>query len=94
MKGWKLLGSVTAILFLIAVGGALVTSSIPATSALAQGEQGQIGRYQISAWASYAGAKVHHSGYYVLDTITGKVVDSGHEIHGIGSGSEEKKEAR
>lgn len=47
---------------------------------------GAVGRYQISAWASYSGARVHHSGYYVLDTVTGKVVDKGHEIHGIASG--------
>ncbi len=92
MNGWKLLGMVTASFFLLAVGGALVASSMPAVSALAQGEQGQAGRYQISAWASYAGAKVHHSGYYVLDTATGKVVDRGHEIHGIGSGPEGKME--
>jgi hypothetical protein len=92
MKSWKLLGLVTVTFFFVAVGGMLMASSIPATSALAQGEQGQIGRYQISAWASYAGAKVHHSGYYVLDTVTGKVVDRGHEIHGIGSDPGGKKE--
>lgn len=48
--------------------------------------QGEIGRYQISSWASYSGERVHHSGYYILDTMTGKVVDRGHEIHGIDSG--------
>ncbi|APG27177.1 hypothetical protein A7E78_04610 [Syntrophotalea acetylenivorans] len=92
MKSWKLLGLVTVTFFLVAVGGMLMASSISATSASAQGKQEQVGRYQISAWASYAGAKVHHSGYYILDTVTGKVVDSGHEIHGIGSGPEGKKE--
>jgi hypothetical protein len=40
-----------------------------------------IGRYQISAWAAQAGASVHHSGYYVLDTAAGKVVDSKVEVH-------------
>jgi hypothetical protein len=45
--------------------------------------EGSIGRYQISSWASYAGARVHHSGYYIIDTATGQVVDRGHEIHGI-----------
>jgi len=47
----------------------------------------EIGRYQISSWASYAGERVHHSGYYILDTTTGKVVDRGHEVHGIEGGS-------
>ena len=49
---------------------------------------GGVGRYQISSWASYAGERVHHSGYYIIDTATGKVVDRGHEIHGISSGSQ------
>lgn len=40
-----------------------------------------IGRYQISAWAAQAGATVHHSGYYVLDTATGKVVAREAEVH-------------
>jgi hypothetical protein len=47
---------------------------------------GGVGRYQISSWASYTGERVHHSGYYIIDTTTGKVVDRGHEIHGIDSG--------
>lgn len=50
-------------------------------------DRGDIGRYQISSWASYSGARVHHAGYYVLDTTTGKVVDSHHEIHDIDSDS-------
>jgi hypothetical protein len=41
----------------------------------------EIGRYQISAWAAQAGAMVHHSGYYVLDTATGKVVAREAEVH-------------
>lgn len=40
-----------------------------------------IGKYQISAWSAQAGVTVHHSGYYVLDTATGKVVDSKVEVH-------------
>jgi len=47
----------------------------------------EVGRYQISSWASYAGERVHHSGYYIIDTTAGKVVDRGHEIHGIQKGS-------
>ncbi|MHC4686648.1 MAG: hypothetical protein ACYTEW_20415 [Planctomycetota bacterium] len=49
--------------------------------ALAARGNKDIGRYQISAWAAQAGATVHHSGYYVLDTTTGKVVDSKMEVH-------------
>ena len=47
----------------------------------------EVGRYQISSWASYSGERVHHSGYYIIDTTTGKVVERGHEIHGIDKGS-------
>jgi len=47
----------------------------------------EVGRYQISSWASYAGERIHHSGYYIIDTTTGKVMDRGHEIHGIQKGS-------
>jgi len=47
---------------------------------------GDVGRYQISSWASYSGLRVHHSGYYIIDTTTGKIVDSGHEIHSFESG--------
>lgn len=49
--------------------------------------KGEVGRYQISSWAAYSGEKVHHSGYYVVDTATGQIVDRGHEIHGISSGN-------
>lgn len=87
MKRWKTVGMVLGICSLFALGGVVATSLYPAASA-AQGEAGAIGRYQISAWASYSGERVHHSGYYVLDTVTGKIVDSGHEIHGIRGGSE------
>jgi len=40
-----------------------------------------IGRYQISSWAAQAGAYTHHNGYYIIDTATGKVVDSKSEVH-------------
>ncbi len=42
---------------------------------------GEIGRYQIAAWAAQSGSYTHHSGYYVLDTVTGKVVASKSEVH-------------
>lgn len=49
----------------------------------AEAEQGRdsVGRYQIAAWAAQAGARTHHNGYYIVDTVTGKIVDSGAEIH-------------
>ena len=88
MERTKLAWMVAAIFFLLMAGGLVVATSLRPDSALAQGEKEQVGRYQISAWASYSGARVHHSGYYVIDTVTGKVVDRDHEIHSIGSGPE------
>jgi hypothetical protein len=42
-----------------------------------------IGRYQIISWAAQTGnAGFHHSGYYILDTVTGEVVDQKLEMHG------------
>lgn len=53
--------------------------------ALAQrGDPEGIGRYQISAWAASSGGATHHAGYYVLDTVTGKVVDRKAEVHTTG----------
>jgi hypothetical protein len=52
-------------------------------SADAEQEQNGIGRYQVSAWGAYSGERVHHSGYYVVDTVTGKIVDRGHSTHSI-----------
>ncbi len=66
----------------------MVATSMNQSAAQAQGGQERIGRYQLSAWASYSGSRVHHCGYYVLDTVTGRIVDRGHEIHGIVSGPE------
>jgi hypothetical protein len=41
---------------------------------MAVGGNGEIGRYQIGAWATQgAGAIASHTGYYILDTATGKV---------------------
>lgn len=45
---------------------------------------GEAGRYQISAWAAQSGSYTHHSGYYVLDTVTGKVIASKSETHTSG----------
>lgn len=47
-------------------------------------QEGAAGRYQISAWAAPLGAVgAHHSGYYVLDTVTGKVIDKFEDRHEI-----------
>jgi len=43
----------------------------------------QIGRYQVSAWSAYSGERVYASGYYIIDTTNGKVIDSAHENLGI-----------
>ncbi len=59
----------------------LAHSFLASKPALAVRGSEDIGRYQISAWASQAGATVHHSGYYVLDTTTGKVVAREAEVH-------------
>jgi hypothetical protein len=54
----------------------LLNSVLSSNPALAVTRDEEKGRYQISAWAVQAeGVKVH-SGYYVLDTATGKVVAS------------------
>ncbi len=58
----------------------LVSTLMPVRTATAQHE-GQINRYQISAWAAHTGGYGHHAGYYVLDTVTGKVVDQKEQVH-------------
>ena len=39
-----------------------------------------IGRYQITSWAASTGIS-HHMGYYIVDTVTGKVADKQAEVH-------------
>jgi len=50
-------------------------------NAIAGSNSEGIGRYQISAWAAQIATGYHHSGYYVLDTVTGKVVESKSDVH-------------
>ncbi|RMG04436.1 MAG: hypothetical protein D6726_03335 [Nitrospirae bacterium] len=50
----------------------------------AKAENSEVGRYQISAWSAQSGSYTHHSGYYILDTITGKVIASKSEVHTSG----------
>jgi len=71
-----LLGIIAVLLFIIVVQG--LTGTAPA---IAENSEKSIGRYQISAWAARAGSLTHHAGYYIVDTVTGKVVDSKAEVH-------------
>ena len=58
------LGMLTAVGLLLVMGAASGTS--------------EIGRYQIAAWGAARG-DYYRSGYYVLDTRTGKITDQGAE---------------
>jgi hypothetical protein len=71
-----LLGIVSMLLLLNLLNNVL--SSKPA---LAVSEDEKKGRYQISAWGVQAQNAEPRSGYYVLDTATGKVVASKIEVH-------------
>ena len=48
--------------------------------AFAVPESSTPGRYQISSWAGHGGGFILHEGYYIVDTTTGKVVDSHEKI--------------
>jgi hypothetical protein len=50
-------------------------------AALAQKDTPVLGRYQVSAWGSYTGGTTCHFGYYVVDTVTGKIIDKVLEEH-------------
>ncbi|NWG02826.1 MAG: hypothetical protein HXY44_08230 [Syntrophaceae bacterium] len=54
----------------------LLNNVFSSKAALAVSEDEKKGRYQISAWAVEAEGVKARSGYYVLDTATGKVVAS------------------
>jgi len=54
----------------------LMNSFFSSRQALAVPGDKDTGRYQISAWAAQSEGSLVHSGYYVLDTATGKVVAS------------------
>lgn len=73
-----LLSMIAALLFLNLLSGML--SSRPAT---AEQANNGINRYQLSAWASSIGTYGHHSGYYVIDSTTGKIVDKHEDVHTI-----------
>ena len=71
-----LLGIVSILLLLNVLNN--VFSSKPA---LAVSEDENKGRYQISAWGVQPQNAEPRSGYYVLDTATGRVVASKTEVH-------------
>ena len=68
----KVLLGIVSILLLLN----LLNSVVSSTPALAVSGGEEKGRYQISAWAAESEGTLVHSGYYVLDTATGKVVAS------------------
>ncbi len=72
-----LLAVIAVLLFLNLVSTSFFSGPAHADEAL------RAGRYQISAWAASIGTYGHHSGYFVLDTATGKVTDSHEEAHDI-----------
>jgi len=75
------LSLIAVLLFLNLISGVFVSKPV-----LAQQEKAAIGRYQISSWAASVGTYGHHSGYFIVDTTTGKVVDSHEEAHDITRG--------
>jgi hypothetical protein len=67
------------ILFLVNL---LVTVLDPKTaSAQKDSSLSLIGRYQISSWALSTGGTSHYTGYYVIDTTTGKLLNKASEVH-------------
>ena len=75
----KVVLSVIAVLLFLNLANGLFATR-PAT---AEQAANQVNRYQISAWASSIGTYGHHSGYYVVDTTTGKVVNKEEDVHTI-----------
>ncbi len=61
----------------------LFVGLFPMRPAIASPQVEGVNRYQISAWASSIGTYGHHSGYYVIDTVTGKLVDKHEDVHTI-----------
>ncbi len=71
-----ILCTIALLLLLNFVQGIFSTDTV-----MAEKDTEQVGRYQISAWAAQSGRFGHHNGYYVVDTVTGKIVDSKSEVH-------------
>ncbi len=80
MKGdsfTKVMLSIIAVLLFLN----LVSGLLTARQATADEPASPVGRYQITGWASSIGTYGHHNGYYVLDTTTGKVIETHEDIH-------------
>jgi len=45
-------------------------------------EEPAVGRYQISSWATQTGSYTGYSGYYIVDTTTGKIVEEKKKEYG------------
>ena len=75
----KSLLSAVALLLLLNFANGIFSSG---TAEAVKGNE-DIGRYQISSWAANSGPRMHHSGFYIIDTTTGKVTDSKSEIHSL-----------
>jgi hypothetical protein len=73
----KILLGIIAILLCINLLNSLLSSK----PALAVPGSEDTGRYQIAAWGVQAQNSDPRSGYYVLDTVTGKVVAGKSEIY-------------
>ena len=71
-----LLGLVVVLLFMN-----LMLSMFVSQPALAVPENEAVGRYQIAAWGAQLAEGYLRQGYYVLDTVTGKVVGMGGQVH-------------
>ncbi|MFB3885699.1 MAG: hypothetical protein ACE144_10765 [Thermodesulfobacteriota bacterium] len=80
MKSDRITKVLLGIVFLLLLVN-LLNSVFSSKSALAVSEDERKGRYQISAWGSEGNSSAVHSGYYVLDTVTGEVVAGKMDVH-------------
>jgi len=44
-----------------------------------------VGRYQITSYGTYSGGTTYQHGYYIVDTVTGKIVDQKEDVHSSAS---------
>lgn len=71
-----LLGLIAVLLFMN-----LMHSVFVSQPALAVPENQAVGRYQVAAWGAQLAEGYVREGYYVLDTVTGKVMGMGGQVH-------------
>jgi hypothetical protein len=72
---------ITLALWIIAVMMILNFAQRVAVTTPAQAVGETPGRYQITSWAAHGGGFLAHQGYYIVDTVTGKIVDQGSFPH-------------